>query len=132
MSRISTDLHHMSDPVILAITWLAFAVHLAVGVVALRGMSTLPLVPALNAAVASAVLAYWMTRWYSYLFQGITWYLSDQALPLYALLVLALSVATLLGAFKGGTLHGVILSVDGLALLAAALFFTFFKMDRMI
>ena len=122
----------MSDPVILAVTWLAFAVHVAVGVAAARAWTTLPLMPLVNAAVAVALLAYWMTRWYSYLFQGVTWYASDQALPLYAAVVLAFSAATLLGRFKGGALHAVVLGVDGSVLLAAALFFTFFKMDRMI
>ncbi len=122
----------MSDPIILTITWLAFAIHLVVGVIALRGMSTLPLVPVVNAALAASVLGYWMTRWYSYFFHGITWYLSDQALPLYAVVVLVLSVATLAGRFKGGIVHGVILGIDGGVLLAAALFFTFFKMDRLI
>ena len=122
----------MSDPVILALTWTCFAIHLGIGVAAARGWSTLPLVPLVNAATAAAVLAYWMTRWYTYFFQDIKWYASDQALPLYAVVVLAFSVATLVSSFKGTVLHGVILGIDGLALLAAALFFTFFKMDRMI
>ncbi|MEO7043434.1 MAG: hypothetical protein ABI035_14320 [Gemmatimonadaceae bacterium] len=122
----------MSDPIILAITWIFFAIHLAVGVLAVRNLTTLPLVPMVNAAVAASVLAYWMTRWYSYIFQGIKWYASDQVLPLCAAVVLALSAATPAGSFKSTVLHGVILSVDGLALLAAALFFTFFKFDRLI
>ena len=128
----STELRSMSDGVILALTWSFFAIHLAVGVLAIRHWTTLPLVPIVNAAAAAGVLAYWITRWYSYIFQGIKWYVSDQALPLYAVLVLALSVATLAGSFKGTVLHGVILSIDGLVLLGAALFFTFFKMDRLI
>lgn len=122
----------MSDPVILALTWIFFAIHLAVGVAAVRHWTTLPLVPIVNAAVALGVLGYWATRWYSYIFQGIKWYATDQALPLYAAVVLAFSVATLVGSFKGTVFHGVILSIDGLVLLAAALFFTFFKMDRLI
>lgn len=122
----------MSDPVILALAWICFSIHLAVGVVAARNLTTLPLVPVVNAAVAVSVLAYWMTRWYSYIFQGVKWYASDQALPLYAVVVLALSVATLAGSFKGTVMHGVILGIDGLALLAAALFFTFFKLNRLI
>ncbi|MEO5585601.1 MAG: hypothetical protein ABIQ75_09110 [Flavobacteriales bacterium] len=122
----------MSDAVILPLTWLFFAIHVAAGVAAIRHWTILPLVPIVNAVVAAGVLAYWITRWYSYIFQGIKWYMSDQALPLYAVVVLAFSVATLAGSFKGTVLHGVILSVDGLVLLAAALFFTFFKMDRLI
>lgn len=130
--RHSNELRSMSDAVILPLTWIFFAIHLAVGVAAIRHWTTLTLMPIVNAAVAAGVLAYWITRWYSYIFQGIKWYVSDQALPLYALLVLAFSVATLAGSFKGTMLHGVILSIDGLVLLAAALFFTFFKMDRLI
>lgn len=121
----------MSDPVLLALTWTSFAVHLAVGIAAFRHWTDLPLVPIVNAAVALAVLGYWATRWYSYLFQGVKWYASDQLLPLYAAMVLAFSVATLAGSFKGTALHGVFLSIDGLALLGAALLFSFMKFDRM-
>ncbi len=60
----------MSDPVILALTWIFLVLHLAVGIFAARGWSTLPLVPFVNAATAAGVLIYWMTQWYSYLFQG--------------------------------------------------------------
>lgn len=108
-----------------------FAIHLAAVVASVRHWTTPPLVPIVNGAVAVGVLSYWATRWYSYIFQDIKWYVSDQALPLYAAVVLAFSMATLTGSFKGTVLHGVILSIDGLTLLAAALFFTFFKMDRL-
>ncbi len=121
----------MSDAAILVLTWICFAIHLTVAVAARRHLAPRPLIPMVNAAVAVAVLAYWVTRWYSYIFQGIKWYASDQALPLYAVIVLALSVATLVGSFKGTVIHGAILSIDGVALLAAALFFTFFKLDRL-
>lgn len=122
----------MSDSAILTLTWIFFAIHLAVGIAAMRHWTNLPLVPLVNAAAALGVLGYWATRWYTYIFQGIEWYASDQVLPLYAAVVLAFSLATLVGSFKGTALHGVILSIDGLALLAAALFFTFFKMGRLI
>lgn len=128
----STELRSMSDPVILALTWIFFTIHVVVGVAAARHWSALPLVPMVNAAVALGVLAYWITRWYTYIFQGIKWYATDQAIPLYAAVVLAFSVATLAGSFKGTVLHGLFLGIDGLVLLVAALFFTFFKMDRMI
>jgi len=122
----------MSNITVIAMAWLGFIVHLVVGLVALRRLGTLPLVPVVNGAIALAILAYWVPRWYSYFFQGITWYASDQAFPLYALAVLGLCVATLAGPFKGPMLHGLVFSFHGLLLLAAALFFTFFKMDRLI
>ena len=113
--RIPVEIRSMSDPVILALSWIFFAIHLAVGVAAVRHRTALPLVPMVNAAVALGVLGYWMTRWYSYIFQGIKWYASDQALPLYAAVVLAFCIATLAGSFKGTVLHGVVLGIDGLA-----------------
>ena len=121
----------MSDPAILALMWIGFATHLIVGVLAIRHVTTLPLVPIVNGVVALSVLAYGMTRWYSYIFHGIKWYANDQILPLVAAVVLAFSVATLAGYLKGTVVHGVILSIDGLVLLAAALFFMSFKMDKM-
>jgi hypothetical protein len=125
------ELLSVSDTAILALTWICFAIHLTVGVLAARSLTVRPLVPIVNALLAASVLAYWVTRWYSYIFDGIKWYASDQALPLYAAIVLALSLATLIGSWKGTVIHGAILSIDGLALLGAALFFSFFKLDRM-
>ena len=45
-------------------------------------LSTQPLLPMLNLAVAACVLAYWAHKWYGYLTRDITWYASDQAIPL--------------------------------------------------
>jgi len=112
-------------------TWLAFVLHVAVAVTTMRRWSTWPLMPALNGIAAACVLAYWLPRWYSYAFKNITWHTSDQWMPLCALAVLALAVLTLTGRFPATTAHWIICTIDGLALLAAALFFTLFRMDRL-
>ena len=94
-------------------------------------MSAFPLVPLINLAVALCVLAHWAQRWYGYIAKGVTWYVSDQVLPLCAMLICVLSGATLFGRYHGTAPHWVVFGIDALALLAAALFFTFFKMNRL-
>ena len=81
---------------------------------------------------SACVLVYWMRNWYSYLFHGITWYASDQWMPLYALGVCVLAGLTLAGKYRGAVPHALIFGSHTLVLIAAALFFTFFRMDRMI
>ena len=106
--------------------------HLLVAALALRRISELPLVPLVNMAVALCILLYWMRNWYGYLFRGITWYASDQLLPLYGLVVFVLCLFTLAGRYRGAVPHAVGFGADALVLLAAALFVTFFRMDRLI
>jgi hypothetical protein len=77
------------------------------------------------------VLAYWGRRWFGYLFRGITWYATDQLIPLCALLVFILAILTLSGRYNGVGLHWVIFVITTLVLLAAALFFSFFRMTRL-
>ena len=122
----------MSNTAILLTSWLAFVLHVVVAVITLRRLSALPLMPALNGIVAICVLAYWLLRWYSYAFKNINWYWSDQLMPLCALAVLVLVVLTLIGRCTGATAHWIICIIGGLASLAVALFFTFFRMDRLI
>ncbi len=122
----------MSDPIILLLTWLALALHVLVMLPGVRRLTSLPLLPLLNLAVALCVLAYWIPRWYSYFFQGIRWYATDQLLPLYAVVVCVLAGLTLSGRYAGTVPHWMVLAIDALVLLAAALFFTFFRMDRLI
>lgn len=122
----------MSNTVILVLSWFAVALHIAVATATLRRWSTLPLLPALNLLVALCVLAWWIPKWHSYVFSGITWYASDQWIPVFALAVIALAVSTLAGRSSGQVPHWIIFGIHGLALLVAALFFTFFRMDRSI
>jgi len=121
----------MSDATAIAIAWLALAAHAAVAIAVRRRVTDLPLVLLVNLAAALCVLAYWGQRWYGYIAKGVTWYVSDQMLPLYAVLVCLLSGATLLGGYHGTLPHWVIFGIDALVLLAAALFFTFFKLNRL-
>jgi hypothetical protein len=97
-----------------------------------RRWSTLPLLPLLNLVVAAGVLAYWAGKWYGYVFKHITWYATDQLLPLCAIGVCCLSGATLAGKYSGTWPHWCVFGVDMLVLLAAALFFSLFNMDRLM
>ena len=114
------------------VVWIAFVVHLLVGGLALRRTSGVGLLPLLNLATAGCVLAYWMTRWYSYIFHGIIWYATDQLMPLYALLVCVLSVLALTGRYDGTWPHWIAFVVHTLVLVAALFFFTFVRFNRMI
>ena len=82
----------------------------------------------LNLTLAACVLAYWVTRWYSYLFQGITWEASDQLFPLYAALVCALAIVSLSGRHHLVTLNWIVFAIHGVVTIGAVLFVTFFKM----
>ncbi len=122
----------MSDGMIVVVVWSAVALHLIVAVLTWRGHRTVTLVPWVNLAVGVAVLVYWVQEWYGYLTRGIQWYVTDQLVPLYAIVIVLLSVAALAGRAPSTTPHRVILGIDGLVLLGFALFFSFLKFDRMI
>ena len=132
LSKVPSDRSRaLSDSFIIVIAWIAVAVHVVIAIAVRRRMTDLPFVPLLNLATALCVLAYWGQRWYGYLTKGITWYLSDQALPLWAILVCVLSGLSLAGRYNGTLPHWLVFGIDGLVLLAAALFFTFFRMNRL-
>jgi hypothetical protein len=121
-----------SLPAVLA--WAGLTVHLVVGVVALRRPTAQPahrLLPLLNLAMALCVLAYWVRVWYGYLTRGVTWYVSDQLVPLYAIAVAILSGVALAGWYDGRAAHWVVFAVDTLALAAAALYLTFMRFNRL-
>ena len=122
----------MNNFAIAAIAWIGLAAHVVVGVMALRSGGSRPLVPLLNLITASCVLAYWANKWFSYLFRGITWYATDQLVPLYAILVCALSLLTLTGRQIPGALTWLVFGIHLVVLMAAALFLTFFRMNRLI
>ena len=122
----------MSDISIRVLVWFAVIAHLAFGVVSWRRGSALPLLPLINLAVAACVVAYWIVRWYGVIAHGIIWYANDQLLPLYALAVCVFSALALGGKVVAQPVHWVIFCLQSLVLIAAALFFTFFKMTRMI
>jgi hypothetical protein len=121
----------MSDFVIGTIAWVALGLHVVVGLVALRSGQSRPLVPLVNLASATGVLAYWAYRWFGYLFRGITWYATDQLIPLYALLVCVLTVLSLSGRYPGVVLNWFVFFINGLVLIAAVLFLSFFRLNRL-
>jgi hypothetical protein len=121
----------MSNFTFAAIVWTGLGLHLAAGIVAIRTEGSIPLVPALNLISAACVVAYWANRWFGYLFRGITWYASDQLIPLYAILVCVLAGVSLTGRYPAVTLNWVVFAFHVAVFVAAALFVTFFRMNRL-
>lgn len=122
----------MSNVALASTAWLAFATHIAVWIVARRRLTEAPIVPLLNLAVALCVLGYWIPRWFSYATKGVTWYATDQLVPLYALIVTALAILVLTGRLSNGWPQTAILAVHTIVLLGAALLFSFFRMNRLM
>ena len=120
----------MSNAAVLTIAWGGFVMHLLAAIVARRRLTELPVVPLANLVTSALVLAYWVQRWYGYVFQGISWSATDQLLPLYALIVCVLAAVALWGR-STGTLQWVFLAIDGIALLGAAILFSVLRFDRM-
>ena len=118
----------MTDLMIAAVAWIALGLHLAVGIATLRSGGARPWLPLLNLTIAGGVLAYWASRWYGYLFHGVTWYASDQVIPLYAFLVCAVSVISLSGRYHVGALDWAAFAVHGVVAIGAVLFLNFFEM----
>lgn len=108
-----------------------FGLHLVVGVMAFRRGPPPTLLVWLNLASGLGVLAYWVQRWYSYVVNGITWYATDQLLPLYALLVCLFSILTLAERVSGHRLHWLVFGLHAIVLLVAALFLLFVRFDRL-
>lgn len=122
-----------NNTILLSIVWLSLFVHVATGVIALwwyRG--GLPLLPLLNLATALCVVGYWITWWYAYLFRGILWYATDQLVPLYAILVCVLCAFTLTGRYAAMWPHWLVFGIHTMVLLAAAVFFSSFRITRLI
>ena len=123
MSRIAS-------PAVLA--WFALLVHVAVGILARRRPpSTTPIVW-LNLAAALCVIAYAARDWYTILTRDMTWYFSDQLVPLAAVLICLLSGLTLAGRYHGTLPHWLVYGLDVFILVGAAAYLTFFKFNRLI
>ncbi len=122
----------MSDISIRVLVWFALIAHLVVGLLSWRRGSALPLVAAVNLLLAGCVVVYWMVRWYDVIAHGIIWYATDQFLPLYAVGVCVFSGLALAGKVVAQPMHWVIFCLQTLVLIATVLFFTFFKMTRMM
>jgi hypothetical protein len=116
------------------VAWIGLTVHLVVGGVVLRRPAAPPphrLLPLVNLAMALCVLAYWLREWYGYITRGVTWYVSDQLVPLYAIAVAILSGIALAGWYDGRVAHWLVFAVDTLVLAAAALYLTFMRFNRL-
>jgi hypothetical protein len=122
----------MSDAAIAAGAWIGLGVHILVGVLALRTSGSGPQLPMLNLITATCVLAYWANRWFGYLFRGITWYATDQFVPLYARLVCILALMRLTGRYPAVALNWVVFGIDAAVLTEAVLFVTFFRVNRLL
>jgi hypothetical protein len=118
----------MTDFQIATTAWIALGLHIAVGVATIRSDGWRPWLPLLNLTIAACVLAYWAYRWYGYLFEGVTWYASDQLLPMYEALVFALAVLSLTGRYPAIGLNWAAFALHAVVTLGAVLFVTFFKM----
>jgi hypothetical protein len=121
----------VKDSYILALLWVAVVAHGAAGLAVVRRLQGLSLVVALNTLVALLVILYWVPKWHSYAFRGINWYWTDQFYPLWAVVVLGVGILSFLGRGAGNPFHWVIFGCHLLVLLGAALFFSFFRLDRL-
>lgn len=122
----------MNNSLLVAIVWLALWAHIAAGVATRRHIGSLPWLPLVNLIAGIGVLAYWIPRWYSYISKGITWYASDQLVPLYALVVCITAGIAVSQRSGDGVFTWLVFGVDTLVLIGAALFFTFFRMNRLM
>lgn len=121
----------MSNFAVAAMAWTGLGLHLIVGIVAIRTAGSRALVPALNFIIAASVLAYWVNRWFGYLFRGITWYVTDQVIPLYAIVVCVLAGVALAGRYPAVTLNWLVFIFHTAVFVAAVLFVTFFRINRL-
>ena len=118
----------MKNSSLAVVVWLAIAAHVVVAAMVKTRWTERPLLVLLNLVVALCTVGYWMPRWYAYATKGITWYVSDQLIPLYAFVVCVLSVLALTGRYRGALPHWIVFAIDLLALAAFALFMMTFKM----
>ncbi len=121
----------MSDSTLRVLAWSAVLIHGLACAAVLRHKAPMSLIVLLNLLAAASVLTYWGWRWAGYLFRGVSWSATDQLIPLYALVVFALAVLTLAGYYRGVAIHWGVFTLDTLVVLAAALFFSFFRMTRL-
>ena len=114
------------------IAWFALLVHILVGFLARRRPPTTTPIVWLNLAAALCVIAYAARDWYAILTREMTWYLSDQLVPLAAVLICLLSGVTLAGRYHGTLPHWLVYGLDVFILVSAAAYLTFFKLNRLI
>jgi len=121
-----------TNTAVTALVWLALVAHLMVAGIVLQQRGPVSLIPIVNLLVAGSVLVYWGQRWFGYLFRGITWYATDQLIPLYAVAVAVAALLTLSGRYSGTMVHWLAFGVNTIVLVGAALFVSFFRLTRLI
>jgi hypothetical protein len=120
-----------TNTIVTTLVWFAFGVHVVAGIIG-RRPGGLPVVAGVNLLSAACVLSYWVVQWYSYLVRGIKWYATDQLVPLYALVVLLAALLTLTGRYQASWPTWVFFAIDTAVLVAAVLYFSFVRFDRLI
>jgi hypothetical protein len=121
----------MKDSSIAVLLSIALLAHLLIGFAV--GKKIYPLTPLvlINLSIALAVLGYWAGKWYSYIFDGIQWYIADQWLPLYAALICCAAIGYFAGKIIYPVLHWGIFVIDLAVIVAALLFFLLFKINKL-
>lgn len=121
----------LSDRTIVTLAWAGVAMHAGVGIAIWRRGSALPLLALLNLLTALCVVAFGVQRWYGYATKGTTWYFTDQLIPIAAIGVCVLAILSLTGRYNGTIPHWIVFAVNGMTLLAAAVFFAVFRINRL-
>ncbi|MEO7996336.1 MAG: hypothetical protein ABI852_02765 [Gemmatimonadaceae bacterium] len=122
----------MSNTTVTVLAWLALIAHVTVGILAWRRGSAIPLVTIINFIFALSVAGYWAQRLVMALIKGLTWYGNDQVWLVYGLAVCTVSVFALTGRIAWAGLHWTIFAAQTLVCVAAVLFVSFFKINRLI
>lgn len=121
----------MNDALLLLALWGAVAAQAVVTAGSMTGRMAFAWLVICNAGIGGGVVIYSIVQWYSHLFEGIRWYLSDQWLPAYGLAVLLLCAAYMRGPKPPTWLHRAVFHLHTALLLAAAVFFSTFELDRL-
>lgn len=113
------------------LAWLGIAIHAGAGIAIWRRGSALPILPLVNLLTALCVVVFGVQRWYGYAVNGTTWYFTDQLIPIAAIGVCVLALLSLTGRYNGTVPHWVVFAIDGTVLVAAAIFFAVFRINRL-
>lgn len=119
------------DTIVKIICWLLLIAHLFTAVFAVKFPVHIRLVPVLNMLVSIGVLVYWLDDWLAWFTRGVRLYATDQLIPLFSTVVLAVSILYLFGKNIGTPVHWGIFIVHFIIIIIATLFMMFFKMDRL-
>lgn len=120
-----------TDPFVVVLSVLFLVFHVAVGFAVLRSALAFKAIPLLNSVVACGLLVYWIRHWLALSDQGLTFFGRDGWFVVYALVVLAFSLACLPGRTLLKPLHIALMSLHGICAVLLLLFAVFFRMNRL-